>query len=61
MVTLYVILWDFLVHEVLRDNSLEKGKETKLYWILKKSERSISVLSSCSDEQLNLLIKEDTL
>ena len=25
-----------MVHEVLRDNSLEKGKETKLYWILLK-------------------------
>ena len=32
--SLYVILWDFLVQEVLRDNSLGRGKATNSYWIL---------------------------
>ena len=56
-----IILWDFLLQEKLRENSLEKGKTTKCTGSYKKSERSISVLLSCSDNQLSLLIKEDTL
>ena len=42
-----------LVQEVLRNNSLEEGKATKLYWIVQKGERSISGLRSCGDDQLS--------
>ena len=59
---MYVILWDLLVEEDLRDNSLGKGKII-LDLIKKMKDQLINVLRSCSDDrrELSLLVKEDTL